>query len=494
MNLNTNGLAEGFLNGFRTMADYQSQQKADQRADEQLQMQKDAVKDNKDYRDKSWNHMVEREDVQDSRYQDETKYNRERQSKLDVLNERQVNANITNDAARTGAYIKSSNANIETEKLRQQQLKFQQDQLDNQKWLSDNEGLLKSGYQAILSGQPVTEQQAAALSDNRAGNLNINKYADPNFVSNAKGLKQNVQGIMQNFTPEQFGTNDFYQKLNTPAIKQQMGVVFKDEINRNVGYVDSSGKRVVSKEFGGIVPVHTGDKAGVALEVIPVYEDGTKGEPQPVTVNRSSDPNDKVQVFAPSDLVGVINARANIANAIRDPQNLLQSINVIPAPDKKGYGEVVKEIDKSTDATVTSLTNAKAKAIGNTTTPDAAKTMALVYDQQIEQVKKTGETRKEEQKQYYGIGTAAQKQNSSSNQDSLKGVSEWVGSDPSKQAYYQALMKTGRYSPEMLDSGMLESGYQTYLQTSKDNMLEQQAIRNGRPNARTMGDVVVNGR
>ena len=88
MRLSTQGFADGFLNGFRTMADYQSQQKANDRADRAMNLQEQEAKDNKDYRAKTWDHAMKREGVADARYQDETTYNRDRQGKVDSLNEK----------------------------------------------------------------------------------------------------------------------------------------------------------------------------------------------------------------------------------------------------------------------------------------------------------------------------------------------------------------------------------------------------------------------
>ena len=65
MNLDTRGFADGFLNGFKTMADYQSQQKADKRADESLQMQKDENANAEKWRKTDYDHTLNREKISD---------------------------------------------------------------------------------------------------------------------------------------------------------------------------------------------------------------------------------------------------------------------------------------------------------------------------------------------------------------------------------------------------------------------------------------------
>ena len=244
MQLSTQGLADGFLNGFRTMADYQSQQKANERADRSMALQEQEAKDNKGYRDKSWNHMVDREGVLDGRYTEELGYNRSRQKNIDALNEKQTLANIANQNAQTG--MASTRLDIDKKQAAQQKklADIAIQEKEKQQWADENSGLLIGGWKNISAGQPLTEQQAAALNDPRSGAMNINKYADKNYDSAATGLKSSVSNIMANYKPDQFHSQEFYNQLNSPEIKQQMDVVFRDEVKKGVGYIDDSGKKV----------------------------------------------------------------------------------------------------------------------------------------------------------------------------------------------------------------------------------------------------------
>lgn len=58
--------------------------------------------------------------------------------------------------------------------------------------------------------------------------MNTTKYTDKNYVSAVTGLQNNVNNIMATFKPEQFHSPEFFQQLNSPQMKQQMGLVFKD--------------------------------------------------------------------------------------------------------------------------------------------------------------------------------------------------------------------------------------------------------------------------
>lgn len=465
MRLQTQGLGEGFLAGFRTMADYQSQQKADARADKTMTLQEKEQAETSDYRKKTWDHGLEVEKKLDTRYEEEKGYNRKQKEREFALNEKQTYAQMANDSARTG--IARQSANLQAKHAEQQSkiTAMQISALESQQFTQDNWGLLRGGWNNITNGKPVTEQQAAVLSDPRAGAMNVNKYTDKAYVSAVTGLQSNVSTLMSSFKPEQFHSPEFYSQLNSPQMKQQMSVVFKDEIKRNVGYVDASGKKVVDKEFGGIVPQQDGS---LALEVVPVYEDGSKGEAQPVTVNRSNDPNDQVRTFAPSDIVGVINSRANIAKAIKNPETLLQDIGVAPAPDVKGYRKEVA------DAT-TNTNKAKAKidleASKGNIDPAKATELKAIEDAGLQKTL-------ESYKSVYGLEDAAN-QGRLGNQDNTPArlVTEWVGSDPQKQQYVRALVAAGQFDPQNGDAALLDQQYQAYLKEQKSKTLEAAALQ-----------------
>ncbi len=467
MRLSTQGFADGFLNGFRTMADYQSQQKANDRADRAMNLQEQEAKDSKDYRAKTWDHAMKREGVADARYQDETTYNRDRQGKLDSLNEKQTLASIANQNAQTG--IAKSRLDIDKQQAAQQKqlTDFALQEKQKQLWAEENSGLLLGGWKNISAGKPLTEQQAAALNDPRAGAMNINKYTDKNYVTAVTGLKSGVQNIMTNFKPDQFHSQEFYSQLNSPQMKQQMDVVFRDEVKKGIGYVDDSGKKVVDKKFAGIVPMKDGS---LALEVTPVYEDGSMGDAKPVTVNRSSDKNDLVRTFSPADIVGVISARANMANAVKNPDTLLQDIGVIQGPDRKGYARAVADIDSDTQKNISQiLRNSASDPMAN----------KEEVKQQVADERVAGEARKTEYKKLYGLADVASPQNDSDQQQSdipAKLVTEWVGGDPAKQQYLQRLISSGRITKDTADTVLLDQQYQAYQKEQKNQSLEQAAL------------------
>ena len=190
------------------------------------------------------------------------------------------------------------------------------------------------------------------------------------------------------------------------------------------------------------------ENGGLALAITPVYEDGSEGKPQPVTVNRSSDPNDQVQVFNPADIVGVINARAGIAKSIKNPETLLQDIGVVPAADVKGYR---KEVTDAILANKKSLAKIDLELSKGNITPERAAELKAIEEDSLRQTLAS-------YKSVYGIEDASNGDNSPAKQ-----VTIWTGNDPQKQQYLQYLVKTGNFDPQNGDVAQLEQGYAAYI-------------------------------
>lgn len=474
MNLDTRGFADGFLNGFKTMADYQSQQKADKRADESLQMQKDAAKDAKDFRDKTWDHTLNRENITDDRYKQETEYTHKRDARKDDLDEKVANASMANASAHLKIAQQQANTAQKTAEQQQRINALNISAAEQQQFANDNWGLISGAYKKINAGQPITEQEAAVLNDKRSGAFNINKYADKSYVTASKALQGNVQELMTDFKPEQLHSNEFVSKLNSPTMKQNMNVVFKDDIKRGLGYTDpTNGKKVVDKEYAGMYPVDSGGKSGFVLEVTPIYEDGSRGSPQPITVNRSNDPNDLVQVFAPSDVVGVINSRANLSNAVtasgKDISGLLQDIKIAPGPDPKGYAKAVADIDTDTQKEIQQIRRNAAGSMIDQKELDA----------QIQDARAAGEAKKEKYRSLYSMDSVVNGKQGAGDDPAKQNqlaVSQWVGNDPGKQAFIASSIQSGHFDPNGGDISGLDAAYKQYQVNLKNQSLEKAAI------------------
>lgn len=475
MNLDTRGFADGFLNGFKTMADYQAQQKADKRADESLQMQKDENANAEKWRKTDYDHTLNREKISDDRYKQETDYTHKRDARKDDLDEKVANASMANASAHLKIAQQQANTAQKTAEQQQKINELNISAAEQQQFTNDNWGLISGAYKNIQAGQPITEQQAAVLNDPRSGAFNINKYTDKGYVTASKSLQSNIQSLMTDFKPEQLHDKSFVNdKLNSPEMKQNMNVVFKDDIKRNLGYIDpTNGKKVVDKEYAGMYPVDSGGKSGLVLEVTPVYADGTRGSPQPITVNRSNDPNDQVKVFAPSDVVGVINSRANLSNAVtasgKDISGLLQDIKIAPGPDPKGYAKAVADIDTDTQKEIQQI---RRNAAGSMTDPKE-------LEAQIKDARDAGESKKEKYKSLYsmdGVVNAKQGSGDDASKQNQLAVSQWVGNDPGKQAFIASSIQNKHFDPNTGDIAGLDAAYKQYQVDLKNQSLERAAI------------------
>jgi hypothetical protein len=437
-------------------------------------MQKDENANAEKWRKTDYDHTLKREKISDDRYKQETDYTHKRDTRKDDLDEKVANASMANASAHLKIAQQQANTAQKTAEQQQKINALNISAAEQQQFTNDNWGLISGAYKKINAGQPITEQEAAVLNDKRSGAFNINKYADKSYVTASKALQGNVQELMTDFKPEQLHSNEFVSKLNSPTMKQNMNVVFKDDIKRNLGYIDpKNGKKVVDKEYAGMYPVDSGGKSGLVLEVTPVYADGTRGSPQPITVNRSNDPNDLVQVFAPSDVVGVINSRANLSKAVtasgRDMDILLQDIKVSPGPDPKGYAKAVADIDSDTQKEIQQILR---NAAGSMTDQKE-------LEAQIKDARDAGEVKKEKYKSLYSMdGVVNGKQGSgddASKQNQLA-VSQWVGNDPGKQAFIASSIQNKHFDPNTGDIAGLDAAYKQYQVDLKNQSLERAAI------------------
>ena len=103
MRLSTQGLADGFLNGFRTMADYQSQQKANERADKSLSLQEQQIKDGNDQWKQTFDHTVEQDKTTNTREDRRLTKQETDADRNYILARDKNNSDIANDGTRTSA-------------------------------------------------------------------------------------------------------------------------------------------------------------------------------------------------------------------------------------------------------------------------------------------------------------------------------------------------------------------------------------------------------
>jgi hypothetical protein len=484
MNLNTNGLMSGFLNGWQTMASYQHQQheearenkadqlaaKADQRQDRLTDSQLSLADAQKQHQ--NW---LERNTEQQQK---------ERNGQWDQdfsLRSRATDASIASQQAQTGLAQQRLDIEQQNANLQQKLTRAQLDANEKRRFVEDNFPVLQAGYNNLLQGQPVSKEQYSVMTDQRAGALNLNKYLDsPDYANAADRLSQSFGQIESGFKPGDFHSQSFYDTINSPQNIQDANVVFRDELDQGVGQKDGTGKKIVKKELSGFTPLQNG---GIALNVTPIYEDGSKGQSVPVTEGRSSDPNDQVQAFSPSDIVGVVRTRAGLAGQIANSVNALggvtgfrQKLGFEPAPDPKGFAQVATRIDADASKQIQQLMRNSANSMVDSKELDA----------QIQDIRNAAEQQKNSLKSYYGFSEQASadktpsqvtpRNNDGKHVNVSLPVAQWAASDPMKAAYLQGVVQAGKFDPVNGNPVQLEMNYRNFQNTQKAESLEGKAL------------------
>lgn len=473
MRLSTQGLADGFLNGFRTMADYQSQQKADARADKSLSLQEQQIKDGNYQWKQTFDHTVEQDKSTNTR-EDRRLTKQETDADRNYILARDKNkSDIANDGARTSASVAASNASVAASKAQTETDQYKLKREKQQQWLTENHALLVGGLRNLSEKKPLTEPQRIALSSENAESLSFNKLVDPTIRQNAVQLRDNIRAIQQNFDPKNFHSQGFYNQINSPQIVEGLNSVYKDQANKNINYKDETGKLVVGKKIHSVTPTQNG---GFALDLQPIYEDGSVGDVKPVTENRSTDKGDKVLVIAPQDFVGSITGLANAYESV-DPEYVKQYMvdsGIAPAADLKGFAEKAAEVDKGTQSSMA----AALKAYQGGTGTDGAN-----IETRLSEIKAQGEKTKETLARGYGLSDVAydqltgDKSGGGNTQQAL--ITNWLGSDPKKQEFFQRGVSAGKIDPKTTDSVELDNAYQMALKAQQAKELEQKAMSMG---------------
>ena len=112
-------------------------------------------------------------------------------------------------------------------------------------------------------------------------------------------------------------------RANSPEFLNTFNKAFDREISTGEGQVDSvTGKVVKNKTVTQFRDMGNGK---FVTEVQMEYEDGTLSEPRPVTLFRSSDPNDPVTAEDPDAMIRMVLGRAEVARRIDQNRTTIQS-------------------------------------------------------------------------------------------------------------------------------------------------------------------------
>ena len=167
-----------------------------------------------------------------------------------------------------------------------------------------------AGFRLLQNGTPYPKELHEEMKKSGLGDISIysvidNKEAHQNALASGKILQQLKSGNIH--------------AVNTPESLKVINGIYKDQVKKGIGEFNSAlGGTVVDKE---IVGLETGPKKGSFVAEIEVTLDNGKKFTAPLTMNRSSDPNDNVRLIdgkVAMDDMFVRYQRARIADLNRD--------------------------------------------------------------------------------------------------------------------------------------------------------------------------------
>ena len=197
-----------------------------------------------------------------------------------------------------------------------------------------------AGFRLLQNGTPYPKELHEEMKKANMGDLSIysvidNKEAHQNALASGKILQQLKNGNIH--------------AVNTPESLSVINGVYKEQIKKGIGEFNSAlGGTVVDKE---IIGLETGPKKGSFVAEIEVTLDNGKKFTAPLTMNRSSDPNDNVRLIdgkVAMDDMFVRYQRARIADLNRD--QIQKSYDMM-------YGGESKEPGSTTGKTIKDLMN-----------------------------------------------------------------------------------------------------------------------------------------
>ena len=153
-------------------------------------------------------------------------------------------------------------------------------------------------------------------------------------------------------------------RVNSPEFLDLYNRAFDSEISTGSGQVDpETGKVVKDKRVVNFRPVGNGK---FATEVVLVFEDDTQSNPRPVTIFRSSNPNDPVTAEDPGAMIDMVLGRAEVARrlssmrgTIQDAYDMLTEKKDTPLPAAAATVEYYRDLGYSTDEAVRLVTQSK---------------------------------------------------------------------------------------------------------------------------------------
>lgn len=158
------------------------------------------------------------------------------------------------------------------------------------------------------TGQQFPPELMEAAGKYNMKHLTPEFYLDPEKVAAAKSLEQALK---------QAGETKDLSAANTPAVLEPFNKVYADQIKIGVGETDPRrGAKIVDKELVGF----RARKGGKVISIVRTTLDNGESYDAELTLNRSSDPDDPVQLTDFKKMASDIRGRAGMAALLSSPE------------------------------------------------------------------------------------------------------------------------------------------------------------------------------
>ena len=163
-------------------------------------------------------------------------------------------------------------------------------------------GMAAAEFEKVLNGGQMNIELVDQLEEAGLSHFTIPYWIDDTNLQNNLALRDVLAEV---------GQGNF-NNVNTPETLSLIQAVYGDQLEAGVGEQSmSTGKPIMRKSLAGLRAAPNG--AGVVALLNIEYADGTTDQ-QPVTLNRSSDPNDPVAISDLGEMLDDVAGRVRLAS------------------------------------------------------------------------------------------------------------------------------------------------------------------------------------
>ncbi|MGY6511090.1 ATPase [Vibrio parahaemolyticus] len=436
MALDTRGVMDGLLRGYSTVKNIQNDE-------EQLQMQRDGIKENnRRYKERRQDTLA-RYAIDDERYQAEQKKEAER-----YQNEQERIKN--NDAMSRkvqNAQLASYDAN-----LKQSNAKFNREQ--KLAYLQDNMPVIQDGVRRFMQTGEVD-----SIFDNdyvKGGAYDPRRYT-PSLVRAAYDIERTMPKVLA-------GEVDY----RDPKFTASVAKFYENNVKQGIGEKDeATGKVIKDKEYlrhdfvADIDPNREGEQPGVVIGLKITYDDNSTKN-VPVTEGRGTSPEEAVKVVPLDQFISDIGEQTKLAKQFFTSAHYN---NLFGAKDGQN-----KELEKEYRQAIVDIAQDESKAISQLMNPS---------EEEVAAVKRQFDERRSVVNSIYGKVTKTDNPGPTPGQSNAS--TAWANGDATKAQFLQELATSHNIDPSGLSTAQLDDLYQQVVaargKQSRDKANEQKLAK-----------------